>query len=177
MSLRLAPCRMSEANDYVRSIHRHNGPLPAAIFAVAVYSEPDAVVRGVAVAGIPKARMLMARGTLEVSRVATDGSRNACSMLYGACTRAAKALGYRRLITYTLESEAGSSLRASGWSIVGSAGGGSWAPRNADRNPAYVDTHDTGAKWRWEISLGNSIPDLAWTAPGDPEPDLFEESA
>lgn len=160
----VAPITVAEANTYIERIHRHNGALPTARLAIALI-EADGTVRGVAVAGSPKARMLMARGTLEVSRVGTDGVRNGCSMLYAAVTRAAKALGYRRLITYTLSAEPGASLRASGWVAVAHVPGEGWARRQAAKgNPDHVDRHDTGDKVRWEIELGAALPDLQWPA-------------
>jgi hypothetical protein len=84
--------------------------------------------------------------TLEVNRVATDGTPNACSALYGAAWRATKALGYKRLITYTLPEEGGSSLRGAGWKCLGEAGGGSWSCKSRPR----VDTHPLQTKLCWE---------------------------
>jgi len=101
---------LDEANAFVAAHHRHHKPVPGAKFCLAV-SEGDKV-RGVAIVGRPVARLLDNGWTLEVNRVCTDGARNACSMLYGAAWRAAKALGFRRLITYTLPEEGGASLRA-----------------------------------------------------------------
>ena len=86
--------------------------------------------------------------TLEVNRVATDGCPNACSALYGAAWRAAKAMGYQRLITYTLPEEGGASLRGAGWRLVGEAGGGKWSREGRPR----VDMHPTHGKLRWEAS-------------------------
>jgi hypothetical protein len=91
--------------------------------------------------------MLQDGYTAEVTRLATDGTRNACSALYGAAWRAARAIGYRRMISYTLPEEGGASLRGAGWRLVGEAGGGSWS--RASR--ARVDTHPTGTKLRWEV--------------------------
>jgi hypothetical protein len=82
-----------------------------------IANEQDVLV-GVAVVGRPVARMLDDGQTLEVTRVATDGSPNCCSMLYAAAWQATKALGYRRLITYTQTGESGASLRAAGWRVV-----------------------------------------------------------
>ncbi len=98
--------------------------------------------------GRPVARHLQDGFTAEVTRVATDGARNACSMLYGAAWRAARAIGYRRLITYTLNTEPGESLRGAGFKCIGEAGGGSW---NCPSRPR-VDTHPTQMKLRWERS-------------------------
>lgn len=75
-----------------------------------------------------------------------DDERNACSLLYGACWRAARAIGYRRLVTYTLPTEGGASLRGAGWTLIGEAGGGSWDRRSRAR----VDEHPTQVKLRWE---------------------------
>jgi hypothetical protein len=148
--LRAFPVTLAQANAYVEALHRHNGRLPGAKFALACIAD-DETVRGVAIAGPPKARMLDDGGTLEVSRVCTDGTPNACSALYGACARTAKAMGYWRVVTYTLQAESGVSLRAAGWAQVAEVKGESWARRNADAIPSYVDAHNTGPKWRWEI--------------------------
>lgn len=122
--LDLTPITLREANAFVAAHHRHHKPVRGAKFAVAV-SEAD-TVRGVAIVGRPVARMANDGWTLEVNRCCTDGTMNACSMLYGAAWRAARAMGYRRLITYTLPEEGGASLRSAGWKLLGEAGGGSW---------------------------------------------------
>src|SRR4249920_3231095 len=118
MALALTPITQAQAKAYVRAFHRHNIPSLGAVFVVGLMDVSDNGGRnlvGVAMAGMPKSRHLMDGSTLEVTRVATDGTKNANSMLYGACARAAAALGYRRLVTYTLVSETGASLKASGW--------------------------------------------------------------
>jgi len=84
--------------------------------------------------------------TLEVNRTCTDGTKNVNSMLYGACRRATFALGYKKLITYVLETDSGISLIAAGWKCIGSAGGGSWDRKNRPR----VDKHPTQIKIKWE---------------------------
>jgi hypothetical protein len=113
--MKLRPISIKEAKPLVARWHRHNIAPQSGMFAVAV--ERDGVICGVGIAGRPVARMLQDGYTAEIIRIATDGADNACSMLYGALRRAAKALGYRRLYTYTLESEPGSSLRASGFVV------------------------------------------------------------
>lgn len=152
--MRAAPITLRDANDFVDRIHRHNGKLPAAKLAVAAIDD-DGTVHGVAIAGLPKARLLMAAGTLEVNRVCTDGTRNCCTFLYGCIKRAAQALGYSRLITYTHMSEPGSSLKASGWVCVGEAGGGSWVEQRGTGS-----LHDNDTKMRWEIRMCDDVPDL-----------------
>jgi hypothetical protein len=147
LSLELAPISVADANDYVRRHHRHHLPTLGGLFAVAVALEAEIV--GVAIVGRPVARMSQNGWTCEITRVATDGSHNACSMLYGACWRAARALGYKRLITYTLPEEGGSSLRAAGYRLIGEAGGGSWSRTSRPR----IDKHPTQMKLRWEVAV------------------------
>lgn len=148
-SLTIVPSSLAEANAFVERHHRHHGRLPNPHkFCLAVADETGEV-RGVALVGLPANRTLAADGwTLEVRRVATDGCPNACSALYAACWRAARALGWRRLITYTLTTEPGTSLVAAGWRCIGEAGGGTWHRPNVGR--PRVDTHPTQRKLRWE---------------------------
>lgn len=117
MTLRLVPISLAQANEHVAAWHRHSNPVPGHKFSIGVADGND-VLRAVAIVGRPVARRYDDGLTLEVNRVASDGSHNACSMLYGASARAAFALGYRRLITYTHSSESGSSLRAAGWIVI-----------------------------------------------------------
>ena len=147
MKLRITPITLTEANEYVGRHHRHHQPTVGHIFSVAV---SDDEVRGVAIVGRPVARSLQDGYTAEVLRVATDGTQNACSMLYATCWRAARALGYRQLGTYTLASEPGTSLIAAGWKIVGQTKGQSWDRPGRPR----VDWHPTltagDDRVRWE---------------------------
>jgi hypothetical protein len=112
-ALRLVPLDRSQARIFIAKHHRHNKPPSVDVIRVGVARGETLV--GVAMAARPLSRNLCDGTTLEVSRTCTDGSRNVNSMLYGAIARAAAALGYRKLITYTLASEPGSSLRASGF--------------------------------------------------------------
>lgn len=113
MSLELCPVSFAEAKAFVLAKHRHHKPPVGWKFGVGVAKEGELV--GVAMAGRPVARKLDDGFTLEVNRTCTTGEKNANSMLYGAIRRAAKALGYRELVTYTLLSESGASLKAAGW--------------------------------------------------------------
>ena len=122
MGLSITPIDFAEANAFVATFHRHHKPMPGCKFCLAV-SDADSKVRGVAMVGRPVARNSDDGWTLEVNRVCTDGARNACSMLYGAAWRAAKALGYRRLITYTLPSEGGGESAGFGLDVFGRARG------------------------------------------------------
>lgn len=145
--LTVVPCGLRPANAFVRQHHRHHRPTRGHKFSVAVADEAGAV-RGVAIVGRPVSRHLDDGWTLEVCRVATDGCPNACSALYGAARRAAFALGYRRLVTYTLLEEGGASLRGAGWRLIGEAGGGTWARQTRPR----VDQHPLQTKLRWEAA-------------------------
>jgi hypothetical protein len=117
MALHLVPVRFRDAAGFVAMWHRHHRPPAGMVFAVGV-ADDGGMLRAVAIAGRPLARHFDNGQTLEVTRVASDGTRNACSLLYGACRRAAFALGYSRLITYTQAGETGASLRAAGWHVV-----------------------------------------------------------
>jgi hypothetical protein len=116
--LRVVPVSFRDACGFVIMWHRNHEPPVGCKFCLGVADEAN-VLRGVAIVGRPVARMLQDGLTLEVARTATDGTRNANSMLYGASWRAAKALGFRRLVTYTQAGEGGSSLRAAGWRVIG----------------------------------------------------------
>ena len=140
----LCPITLKDAGEFVGRVHRHHKPPQGGLFAVAATDGVQIV--GVAIIGRPVSRMLADGWTAEVTRLATDGSRNCCSLLYAAAWRACRALGYGRLITYILDTEPGTSLRAAGWRCVGQAGGGSWSRINRPR----VDDHPTQGKMRWE---------------------------
>lgn len=107
----------------------------------------ESEIIGVAIIGRPVARRLDNGWTLEVNRCCTDGTYNACSMLYSAAWRITKNLGYKRLITYILNSEKGTSLKASNWKLVGEAGGGNW---NVTSRPR-IDTELTQRKLLFEM--------------------------
>ena len=144
--LQVVPMTTAEANAYVEQNHRHHGKVVGALFSIGVSNGPD--VCGVAIIGRPVARGNQDGFTAEVTRCCTDGTKNACSMLYSAAWRAARAMGYRKLVTYTLQSEAGASLRAAGWSVVGEVRGRSWHTPSRPR----VDKHPTQDKFRWEVA-------------------------
>lgn len=118
MSLHAVPMKIAEAREFVDNFHRHNKAPLSGLFAVGVSDGAQLV--GVAIVGRPVSRMLDDGETAEVSRCCvTDAApKGACSFLYARCWHAAKALGWRRLITYTLQSESGSSLRGAGWIVV-----------------------------------------------------------
>lgn len=118
--LSIKPIHLKDANEWVRRYHRHNIPTVGGKFAVACYEGYR--LCGVAICGRPTARNADNGTTLEIYRNCTDGTRNACSKLYGACVRIAKEMGYTKVITYILESENGSSVKASNFICEGKAG-------------------------------------------------------
>lgn len=145
--LEIVPITLKEANAFVEMHHRHHKPVVGHKFNIAA-SDGEKIV-GVAIVGRPVARFLDDGWTLEVNRLCTDGTKNACSFLYSAAWRAAKNLGYKKLITYILKSETGSSLKAAGWKCVGEAGGLRWTGK---RRPE-VDLYPAQMKIKFEVSL------------------------
>jgi hypothetical protein len=140
------PCRLDDANLFIIQYHRHHGTVQGCKFCLSI--SDDEKVRGVVVVGRPVARMLDDGLTLEVTRCCTDGVKNGCSMLYSAAWRATRALGYKKLVTYTLNDESGVSLSAAGWKKIGECGGGSWGRKDRPR----IDKHPLQKKIKWEIS-------------------------
>lgn len=144
MKLTLAPLDLDEANAFVVQHHRHHKKVRGYKFAVA--AALDGRIVGVAIVGRPVARERQDGLTLEVTRLCTDGTRNACSFLYGAACRAAFALGYQRIGTYILASESGKSLQAAGWRLIAEVRGRSWDCPSRPR----VDKHPTQNKLLFE---------------------------
>ncbi len=130
--MEIRPISIKRANEYVEQHHRHHGKKVGCRFAIACYDE-GGVLHGVAICSNPVARRADDGLTLEVARLCTDGTYNACSMLYGACARIAKEMGFRKIQTYILESERGTSLKASGWICEGEAGSISWMHNASER--------------------------------------------
>lgn len=130
MSLSIKPITLKNANAYVAKNHRHHKATVGGKFAIACY-KGDQIV-GVALCGRPVSRYLDNNEILEINRVCTDGTKNACSKLYGACCRIARDMGYKKVITYILESENGTSLLASNFTLEKEKAGG---------------THWTGERW------------------------------
>lgn len=148
MSLRIVPVDLKTAREFVAVHHRHNEPPIGHKFSIGVADGGQLV--GVAIVGRPVSRVIQSEGnTLEVIRTATDGTRNANSMLYGAARRAAFALGYDRLITYTQADESGASLRAAGFRVIASR-----PPRAGWDTPSRRRTNkaDHVARTLWEVS-------------------------
>jgi len=143
--MEVTPIFQKQAFEFISQHHRHHKKPVGSIFQISVVENGKIV--GVAVVGRPVARMLQNGITAEVTRLCTDGTKNACSMLYSACWRIAKNMGYKKLITYILESENGASLRASNWHLVGIRGGGSWSVPSRPR----IDKHPIEQKLLFEM--------------------------
>lgn len=148
LTLKITPITLSQAKDFITKHHSHHKPPISWRFGCGVVND-QCELCGVATAGRPVFRLLDDGNTLEITRCCTDQTPNAASMLYNSIRRAAKALGFSRLITYTLESESGTSLKAAGWTPTSTSRGGSWSRNSRKRN----DKHPTTPKTRWEAKL------------------------
>jgi hypothetical protein len=165
--LELVPLSRDEANALIKRFHRHHKPVRVARFCVGAARAGEVVA--VSIVGNPKARLLQNGYTAEVVRLCSvdniilalvnafrvlhgedlnEHASGACSMLYAACWRAARAMGFRKLVTYILGEDGGSSLKGAGWVCIGEAGGGSWDRKERPR----VDTHPLQTKLRWEAA-------------------------
>ena len=153
--MRIVHLELAEANDLVARLHRHHKPVVGHRFSIGARDAAGRLV-GAAIVGRPVARMTDHHATLEVTRLVTDGTPNACSLLYGAAARAARALGYAKIQTFILHGETGASLRAAGWEFEADSQGGLWA--HTDGKPRRED-QPLGPKQRWAKHLngnGNS---------------------
>ena len=148
-SLIIKPVSLKEANEYVEINHRHHRKVAGHKFSIGVYE--GNVLHGVSIVGRPLSRYLDNGETLEVLRLCTDGTYNACSMLYSRSAKIAKDMGYSKIITYILDEENGSSLKASGWQIEAeNVGGGDWtncSRRENDRNYVQLSLFEERPKY------------------------------
>ena len=148
--MKLHPLTLKQANEYVAALHRHHKPVVSHRFSLGAF-EGDKCV-GVVIVGRPVARMVDPYHVAEVTRLCTDGTPNACSFLYGAAARVCKEMGFDSVQTYTLPSEGGASLRASGWVLEGEVGGGDWNRDNATHKNRRTDQPQE-PKYRWRRSF------------------------
>ena len=149
--LHVGPITLREANAFVTLHHRHHKASRGHRWSTGVY-DTERVLHGVAICGRPVARQIDHKLVVEVVRVATDGTPNACSTLYGAACRQAKAHGYAHAMTYTLHTESGTSLLAAGWKPVAVTDGGSWSREGRERE----DKHPIIPKVRWECRCSHA---------------------
>lgn len=143
----IRPCTVKQAMKWVRETHRHLPKIQGGLFAAAW--EHDREIVGVAIAGNPS-RVWQAQRKIVISRVSTLGAKNACSALYGALCKAAKALGYVEAWTYTLPEEDGTSLRAAGFEFMGTTRGGSYNRPSRHRKEPVRD--EPKGRWRRRLA-------------------------
>ena len=150
MSLRIVPIELSEANALVKRWHRHHKESQGHRFSIGAYDTKKQELVGAVIVGRPVARLVNWRTTVEVVRLVSDGTKNACSILYAASARVAKELGYEKIQTYILDTETGVSLLASGWQCESQTAGGGhgWHSRSGRRNDQPENT-----KQRWSKVL------------------------
>jgi hypothetical protein len=181
MKLTLALVDLATANAFVRALHRHHAPVIGHKFSLGAVIEDKPVIFeklvGVSIVGRPVAQARDDGYTLEVTRLCTDGTRNACSFLYGASARAAFALGYSRIGTYTQPDESGSSLRASGWTLIGERGNNPWKSDRPGRH--REDKRPPSVKLLWELANPAAPPRIPRMAEVEAARslDLFDEAA
>jgi hypothetical protein len=146
MRLSIVRIGLDEANAFVFEHHRHHKPVIGHLFSIGACLGDDIV--GVVIVGRPVSRFRDDGLTAEVTRLCTDGTRNACSFLYGAAAKAAFALGFKRIGTYILASEPGTSLTGAGWRMIGETPGRSWSVPSRPR----VDKHPLQKKLLFETT-------------------------
>ena len=140
--MEIRPVTFRQACDFVEKHHRHHRPTVGCKFCIGLFDNETLV--GVAICGRPVSRKLDDGVTCEINRLCTDGTFNACSMLYGACCRVAKEMGYVKIITYILSSENGASLKASNFICEGIAGGLKWT---GSRDTGQSYPHEMKTRW------------------------------
>jgi hypothetical protein len=172
MKLLIIPLELKEANLLVDSWHRHHQPCQGHRFSIGVCDD-SGVMHGAAIIGRPVARLAGSpKKVLEVTRLVTDGTENACSILYAAAARAGKNLGYEKIQTYILASELGTTLKASGWVCEGEAGGGQW--KHTDGKPRRTD-QPTESKSRWCRILNGPQPELLFPETANSDLSLLDQ--
>lgn len=150
MKLELVPLTLRQANDLVDRLHRHHKPVQGHRFSIGAKNSESGQLIGAVIVGRPVARLCDQYTVAEVTRLVTDGTPNACSFLLAAATRAARAMGFSRIQTYTLANEPGTSLRAAGWAEDPiTSRGGSWSRPSRPRS----QTQPQSAKRRWSRTL------------------------
>lgn len=151
MSLRVVPLTLAQLNEAVAALHRHHKPVQGHRFSIGVWDSCNGLV-GACSVGRPVARGCDPYTVAEVTRLVTDGTKNACSILYAAAARACAAMGFRRIQTYVLDTEPGTSLKASGWRFDGMTSGGDWNHSKAYAGKRRTDQPQT-PKQRWVKDL------------------------
>jgi hypothetical protein len=147
MSLKIVPLELRELNELVEKWHRHHKKVQGHRFSIGVMETKTGELVGGCSVGRPVARKLNAKEILEVTRLVTNGTKNACSILYACAARVGRELGYKKIQTYILETESGHSLKVSGWTLEDdNCGGGQW--KHTDGKPRRTD-QPICKKQRW----------------------------
>lgn len=149
--MKVRPLTLAQANEFIARHHRHHKPVTGHRFSLGV--EVAGQIIGVIIVGRPVARTVDQYRVAEVTRCCTDGTRNACSFLYGAAARVCRAMGFERIQTYTLPEEGGASLRGAGWELDGEAGGGDWNRCGESTHKNRRTDQPMGVKHRWQRRL------------------------
>lgn len=158
--LKVIHLELGEANEYVATFHRHHKPVVGHRFSLGCVALGQGhELLGVCICGRPVARGLNARSVIEVTRLCTNGADNVCSFLYGAAARAAKELGYDIIQTYILDSEPGTTLKATGWKRSHITTGGSW---NHGKRKGRRDDQPQNPKICWRKILGTTREEFEW---------------
>lgn len=142
--MKIVPLTLAQANELVRTLHRHHQPARGHRFSLGCLDDDRLV--GAAIVGRPVSRMVDPYRVAEVVRLVTDGTKNVCSFLYSASARVAREMGFVKIQTYILESEPGTSLRASGWVLEDTTSGGNW---NHGRRKGRREDQPMVSKQRW----------------------------
>lgn len=145
--MKAIPIELKAANEFVAAFHRHHKPVYRDKFRIGC--EVDGRLVGVVQLARPVSRMLDNGKTIEVVRLCTDGTKGVCSFLYSRAARIAKEMGYEKIITYILESESGTSLKASGWHKVADIRGQEWSRPSRPRHTSAPACN----KQRWVKNL------------------------
>ena len=169
--LKIVPLELSEANALVKRWHRHHQPVIGHRFSIGAYDIAVFQLVGAAIIGRPVARRVDWRTTVEITRLVTDGTKNACSILYAAAARIAREMGYEKIQTYILDSESGVSLRAAAYQLeaISAGGGNGWHSR-----PGRRDDQPINIKQRWSKQLNApSGRQITEDEKVDRQPELF----
>lgn len=154
MSLRIKPLTLSQANELVEKWHRHHKKVQGHRFSLGLWDESINDYVGAAIVGRPVCNNVEQYGVAEVTRLVTNGTKNACSALYGACARVAKEMGFQKIQTYILQDEPGTSLKACGWSKEADTGTSNYHLSRKDKCQRTINTLASGPKQRWAKVLG-----------------------
>ena len=147
--MKIVPLTLKEANEFVKQHHRHHKPTVGHKLSIGVANQNKELI-GAVILGRPVARNVNHQEVIEVTRLVTDGTKNACSILYAAAARVSREMGYKKIQTYILETEPGTSLRAAGWVFEINTAGGDW---NRGKRKGRRTDQPQCPKQRWAKEL------------------------